>query len=112
MLISLSINILILWVFEAGVPIVAEAEFNVETSLSNEWKWGEQNSFSKSYTATFPVKAGPHETVRAVSTVNKGEIEVPYTIHLSSKSTGTKTETKGIWRGVSTWDLRHTVSNE
>ena len=84
----------------AGIPIVAETEFSIDTSLSNQWTWGEQNSFSKTYTANFPVKAGPHETVRAVSTVNKGEIEVPYTIILSSKSTGTKTETKGTWRGV------------
>lgn len=95
-----------------GVPFVAEAEFSIDTSLSNQWTWGEQNSFTKSYTMTFPVKAGPHETVRAVSTVNKGDIEVPFTIHFVSKSTGVKTETKGIWRGVSTWDLRHTISNE
>ncbi|KAG8985086.1 hypothetical protein FRB94_012017 [Tulasnella sp. JGI-2019a] len=98
--------------FKADIPIVAGAELSVSTSLSNKWKWGEQNSFSKSYTATFLVKAGPHQTVRAVSTVNKGDIEVPYTIYLSSKGTGAKTETKGVWRGVSTWDPRHTVSNE
>ncbi|KAJ3485529.1 hypothetical protein NLI96_g4885 [Meripilus lineatus] len=96
--------------FKAGIPLIAETEFTVEASSTNQWTWGEQTSFSKSYTATFPVKAGPHETVRAVSTVNKGELEVPFTMYLSSKSTGTKTETKGIWRGVSTWDLRHTVS--
>ncbi len=99
-------------IFQAGVPIVAETGFSVEAVPGNWWIRGEQTSFTKSYTATFPVKAGPNETVRAVSTVNKGDIEVPYSIYLSSESTGTKTEAKGIWRGVSTWDLRHTVSNE
>lgn len=55
--------------------------------------------------------ASPYTKVRAVSTVNKGVLEVPYTMYLSSKSTGATTESKGIWRGVSTWDLRHTISN-
>lgn len=55
--------------------------------------------------------ASPYTKVRAVSTVNKGVLEVPYTMYLSSKSTGATTESKGIWHGVSTWDLRHTITN-
>ncbi|KAI0315459.1 hemolytic lectin [Amylostereum chailletii] len=94
---------------KGGVPFIAEGELRIDTSVTNEWKFGEANSFTKTYTASFPVKAGPHETVRAVSTVNRGELEVPYTIHLRSKSTGFKVETKGKWHGVSTWDLRHTI---
>ncbi|OBZ73067.1 hypothetical protein A0H81_07245 [Grifola frondosa] len=95
---------------KAGIPFFAEAELRIDTSFTNDWRFGQSNEFSKSYTASFPVRAGPHMTVRAVSTVNKGELEVPYTIFLSSKSSGVKVETKGRWRGVSTWDLRHTIS--
>jgi hypothetical protein len=84
----------------------------MDMSISQEWKFGEQNSFTTSYVASFPVKAEAGKTVRAVSTVNRGELEVPYTIYMSSKSTGTKVETKGKWRGVSTWDLRHTISED
>ncbi|KAJ3492365.1 hypothetical protein NLI96_g33 [Meripilus lineatus] len=98
--------------FKAGIPLFAEAKFTIDASATNQWTWGEQTSFSKSYTITFPVRAGPNETVRAISTINRGELEVPFTMHLSSRISGTKTETKGVWRGLSTWDLRHTISNE
>jgi hypothetical protein len=45
-----------------------------------------------------------------MATVHVGTLEVPYTLYLSSKSTGTKAQTKGIWHGVSSWDLRHTIT--
>lgn len=98
--------------YVAGIPLIAEGEFAVDTAAPNEWTWGAPHpaSFTKKYAATFRVKAGPHETVHVVSTVNKGELEVPCTVRLSSKSSGAKAETKGVWRGVSSWDLCHTVS--
>ncbi|KAJ7451332.1 hemolytic lectin [Mycena latifolia] len=95
---------------KAGIPEIAEGEFRMDTSISETWTYGKTESFEKTYTASFPVKAGPHMTVHAVSTVNVGTLEVPYTLYLSSKSTGTKAETRGIWRGVSSWALRHSIS--
>ncbi|KAK0431821.1 hemolytic lectin LSLb [Armillaria borealis] len=73
--------------FSAGVPLVAEGKISV--SCISEQRM-------------FPVKAGAHKTVRGVSSVQQGTLEVPYTIHLVSKSGGVWVETKGIWRGVST----------
>ncbi|KAK0231736.1 hemolytic lectin LSLb [Armillaria nabsnona] len=98
--------------FSAGVPLVAEGKISVSASQSNAWSFGTEKSFSKTYTAQFPVKAGPHKTVRGVSSVQQGTLEVPYTIHLVSKSGGVWVETKGIWRGVSTWELHHAISVE
>jgi len=95
--------------FLAGIPFVAEGEISVEVSQTNQWTFGVQNTISKTYGANFPVKAGPWETVHAVSTVQQGTLEVPYTIHLVSKSSGAETLTKGIWSGVSSWSLHHTV---
>nr|BAC78490.1 Hemolytic lectin LSLc [Laetiporus sulphureus] len=97
--------------FKAGVPIFAETEFKVDISVDNQWNWGEENTFSKTCTATFSVRAGPGETVKAVSTVDSGIINVPFTAYLSSKSTGFEVTTEGIWRGVSSWDLRHTLTS-
>ena len=94
----------------AQIPFIAETEFKIEASYRSDWKWGDANSFSKSWTASFPAKAGPLETIRAVSTVTSGELEVPYTIVLRSKVNRVEVETKGIWRGVSSWDLCHTIS--
>jgi len=94
----------------AQFPVIAETEFEIETSYRSDWKWGGANSFTKSWTANFPAKAGPLETIRAVSTVTSGELEVPYTIVLRSKVNRVEVKTKGMWRGISSWDLCHTIS--
>ncbi|KAK0469228.1 uncharacterized protein EV420DRAFT_15892 [Desarmillaria tabescens] len=96
--------------FSVGIPLVAEGKISVSTTLNNEWRFGIQNTFSKTYTAHFPVKAGPQQTVHAVSTVQQGTLDVPYTMHLASKSAGVKVEMEGVWRGVSTWELHHDIS--
>ncbi|KAJ3476704.1 hypothetical protein NLI96_g10979 [Meripilus lineatus] len=95
--------------FSVGIPFIARTEITVDTSTTNEWSWGQQDTFGRAHTANFPVRAGPRETVRAVSSVNRGVLEVPFTMHLSSRSTGTRVVTRGKWHGVSTWDLRHTI---
>lgn len=82
----------------------------VEASSTNTWTWGQTTSYTTQYTANFPVKAGPHKSVRASSVVNQGTLDVPYTMYLSSRSGGVKVQTTGTWRGVSSWDLRHTIS--
>ena len=93
-----------------GIPNIASGKFTVESSTSKTWKWGETTSYSTQYTATFPVKAGPHQSVRAMAVVNQGTLDVPYVMHLSSKSSGVKVQTSGTWRGVSSWDLRYTIT--
>lgn len=95
--------------FIAGIPFIAEGKISVEASATQQWSWGETKSYTTSYNTSFPVTAGPGEVVHALSSVNQGQIDVPFTIHLRSKSKGVKVETKGVWRGVSTWDLRHTI---
>ena len=90
--------------------MIAEGKFSVSASTTNTWTWGKTTEYGIQYTATFPLKAGPHKTVRATSVVNQGTLDVPYTIYMSSKSSGVKVETSGTWRGVSSWDLRHTIT--
>ncbi|KAK0491885.1 hemolytic lectin LSLc [Armillaria luteobubalina] len=98
--------------FSVGIPLVAEGKISTSVSQSNVWTFGTEDSFSKTYTANFPVRAGPHTTVRGVSSVQQGTLEVPYTLHLVSKSAGVSVETKGIWRGVSSWALKHEIRVE
>ena len=81
----------------------------MEASTTNTWTWGKSTSYTTQYTATFPVKAAPHKAYRAMSVANQGTLDVPYTMHLSSKSTGVKVQTSGTWQGVSSWDIRHTI---
>ncbi|KAI0758163.1 hemolytic lectin [Fomes fomentarius] len=96
--------------FSVGIPFVADSTFSIQASSTNEWTWGKTTSYTTQFTATFPVKAGPNETIRAGAVVNQGTLDVPYTLYWSSKSSGVKVQTKGIWHGVSCWDLRYTVA--
>ena len=77
---------------------------------SSTWTWGKTTEYRTRYTANFHVKAGPHKSVRASSMVNQGLLDVPFILYMSSKSDGVKVQTTGTWRGVSSWDLRHTVT--
>ena len=82
----------------------------MESGYSHTWSWGRSNEFTKTWSAKFPVKAAPGKTVRAVSTVTRGELEVPYTIVSKGTMSGKLYEMHGTWRGVSTWDLTHSLS--
>ncbi|KAJ7301694.1 hypothetical protein DFH08DRAFT_906498 [Mycena albidolilacea] len=95
--------------FSAGVPLFGESEFHMDLSVSTSMSWGKESSFQKSFTAEFPVKAAPHSSVRAVSTVHVGTLEVPYTMTLRSRRTGITVVSSGTWHGVSAWNLSHTT---
>ena len=98
--------------FSVGLPVVASLGFEMETSQNQEWKFGTQYSHSKTCTVRLPAKASPHTTVIATSSVNSGDIAVPFTIYLSSKSTGVQVETHGTYHGLTTWDLRHSLKEK
>lgn len=93
-----------------GIPIVDEGTFSVDTSTTNTWTWGSTTSYSTDYTETFPVTASPNTTVLASALVDQGTLNVPYTMYMSSKSTGVSVTTTGTWTGVSSWDLRYTLT--
>jgi len=92
------------------VPTVVESKLSLEASAKNTWTWGKTTEYSTQYTAKFHVKAGPRKSVRVSSVVNQGTLDVPFTMYMSSKSTGVKVQTTGTWRGVSSWDPRHTIT--
>ncbi|KAJ7890735.1 hemolytic lectin [Mycena leptocephala] len=94
-----------------GIPFIFDTEIRVDASSTETRTYGKEESITKTYTATFPVNAGPYSSVRAVSRVNSGILDVPYTLHLRSRSTNTQATSHGTWRGVSTWELTHTLTD-
>jgi len=95
--------------FLAGLPGVAEGKVNASVANEHQFKWGSTDSIAHLWSASFTATIPPHKTIKAVSTVTQGTLNVPYTITLSSKS-GVTTTTTGTWWGTSTWDLRSTVT--
>lgn len=92
--------------FKVGVPVVGDVGVKLDTSHSQEWKVGETKEYSKSYKLTLSVPVAPHTSVRAVSTIKRGSIEIPYTMYLKSPD-GCQVVSRGIYRGVKTWDITH-----
>lgn len=97
--------------------MVADGQLTISTEFSHTFTVGYQTSFQQTYKASFPVKAPPHTTVHAVSTVTKGTLEVPYTLLVIITfpldppfKFGYTMD--GIWHGVSTWDLHHKITKE
>ncbi|KAK0472997.1 hypothetical protein IW261DRAFT_1423968 [Armillaria novae-zelandiae] len=102
-----------LFVFSEAITHTSMFGYTTGFTITVGTEFSEPRShFVKTYTANFPVKAGLGKTVCGVLFVQKGTLEVPYTIQLASKSTGVWVETKGIWRGVSSWELHHLISVE
>ncbi|PPQ78878.1 hypothetical protein CVT25_002421 [Psilocybe cyanescens] len=97
---------------KAGIPFVAEGEISVEASNSHNFTWGTTTTNSKSYTARLPVTARPHTVVRATSSVTRSTIDIPITVYSKSVSTGLEVKTEGKYTGVTTWNLRHSVSQD
>ena len=96
----------------AGIPFVAEGKIEVKASVTNEWKFGSSETFSKNYAANFNVKAGAHSSVRAKATVYAANLTVPYTITLYPKrDRSVKVRTKGNWKGLTTWNLTYQIEN-
>eukprot|EP01083_Nonionella_stella_P178308 629465_1 len=96
---------------KCGLPLVAEGEVSTELSTEHTWTWGTEETTTQSYTASYPVKAGPKSNVQAQGVVMKATLNVPYTITVKSSLDGATFKSSGIWKGVSTWDLNYTVKN-
>ncbi|KAF9072621.1 hemolytic lectin [Rhodocollybia butyracea] len=95
---------------KALVPVIRETKFSVELVSNEMMKFSDPNFFTKSWKASFSVNVDAGQTVRVASTVTRGQVEVPYTMFLRSTIAHIEVETKGIWIGESTWDLRHSTS--
>ena len=95
---------------KAGIPFVAEGGVKVDVANSNTFKWGSTTTTSKTYSAKLPVTAPARSTVRAVSSITRSTLNVPITVYLKSESSGFEVQTQGVYTGVTTWDLRHTVT--
>ncbi|KAJ6530577.1 hypothetical protein B0H19DRAFT_1273582 [Mycena capillaripes] len=87
--------------FSASIPSFDPTfEFNVFSEFSTSMTWGKELSSQQSYSIGSTVKAAPHSSVLVVWIVNICNLEMPYTMTLRSRSTGTTVESFGIWHGV------------
>ncbi|KAH9475654.1 hypothetical protein JR316_0011211 [Psilocybe cubensis] len=96
---------------KTGVPLVSEGSIKVDATSTSNFTWGSTTKKSKAYKATFPVTAPPHSTVVATSSVTQSTLDIPFTIYSKSKS-GVVVETEGMYYGVTTWNLRHIITQK
>jgi len=101
----------------AGVEISAktpvyEGKASVSAASATTSTYGKETSVSKILTFSYTITAPPGKKVTVVAQVIQTEMDIPYTMCLSSKSTGTETEMKGTWKGFTTISAGTTQTDE
>lgn len=94
--------------FSGGTPTVGVSGY-VEVTGSYNYTWGSQKTITKQYKSTIPVVVGPHSTCRVTTMISTGELTVPYVMFFKSERTGVVYESRGVWHGVTNWDLRTVI---
>ena len=93
-----------------GTPKIG-AEGSLEISAYYDYTWGKEETISKTYTASYPLKVAPYSTYKATAVVQKASLSVPFVMHFKLKDTGVIREARGIWNGVTTWNLHYKVDD-
>lgn len=92
--------------FKAGIPFLAENKTTVKinTSTTNTWKFGEENTTVQTYSHRSDVEVPPHKRVQLIAQVTKGKLDVPYRAKIRAGD-GSIQWIEGTWDGVSTANL-------
>ncbi|KAJ7752341.1 hypothetical protein B0H16DRAFT_1837454 [Mycena metata] len=92
--------------FEAsgGLPVVANGKVVVGSTQSVGWTLGTVQMVDETHNVQISLNIPPYTNASAVVTISVGKAEVPYILYLSSKLTGTRAQSKGIYRGSTGWD--------
>jgi hypothetical protein len=97
----------------ARIPGVvgAKAEFSSDLTISGTLKNGQTDVYETTHTFNKPVTTAPNHISAATTIITIGELEVPYTMYLVSKSTRGQTQSRGIWRGTTGWNVRSEIAS-
>ena len=95
--------------FKTGIPFVAEGKVSVKATASYEYKYGTQKSVSRSREATYTCPGVPRRNTVCTARLHYNKVDVPYTMVLKHKSKGCTCESKGIFTGVASTDMKMDV---
>lgn len=105
---SAGVEIGVKWSFSAGVPFVANSEFEVSVSASYTHTWGGENGTRETITSSTNVTVPPRQKARASIIVRNANIDVGFTYTQKIVwSTGKSEEEKktGIYNNVDSWTV-------
>ena len=103
---SLDVSIGVSTKFKAGIPQLASNTTTVElnTSTSNTWSFGEENSTTQKWERESSVKVPPGGYIQRTGSVTKGSLNVAYRAKIRAAD-GTISWIEGTWIGASTVNL-------
>jgi len=103
---SLDVSIGVSTMFKAGIPFLATNKTTVEinTSTSNTWKFGEENTTTQSWEHSTPVKVPARGFIQRTGTVTRGNMDVAYRAKIRAAD-GSISWIEGTWNGASTINL-------
>jgi hypothetical protein len=99
------------FLLECGIPVFELGAFGLSTLTGSKWAFREHTEFSRMWEGAVPAERVETRGGDGCPTVRltRGELEVPFKLVLVSTTSGTETEMRGVWRGMSTWDARFFV---
>jgi len=92
--------------FKTGVPYIAEGKVKVSTEFSATFAIGKTETSTKTVTLTANPAVPAQSSVRASLVYTKADISVPWTATAHFAGTTVTKQVKGLWGGVTTYDLR------
>ena len=100
--------------FEAGVPFVVSAEFEISVSASYSHEWGGEVGQKQTVSSSTTVTVPPKKKARAKIIIRNAQIEIGFTYTqeiLWSNGQSEKTVKTGIYNNVDSWHVDVTLDN-
>ena len=100
--------------FEAGVPFVASAEFEISVSASYSYEWGGEEGKKQAIKTSTTVKVPPRMKAFATVIVRNAQIDVGFTYTqkiLWSNGQSEQTTKTGIYNNVDSWHVDVVLDN-
>lgn len=103
------------WDAGVQVPLLGKMggtfNFSTEFGYAHSRTSGQDRSETKEYKRSLKVQVPPFTKVTATAVLWKQEMEIPYTLDMQLCD-GEVVQSSGLWKGVSAFNLEHTVEEE
>ena len=100
--------------FEAGVPFVASAEFEISLTASYSHEWGGEEGTKQTITTSTTIIVPPHKKGRATVIVRNAQLDVGFTYTqkiLWSNGESEQVTKTGIYSNVDSWHVDVVLEN-
>jgi len=86
--------------FKVSVPLIAETEISVTTTVSTDFTWGKETSVTEERSSTFSCAAPAGKYVICKGIITSVMADIPYTMTIRNKVYGCTCTSNGVYQAV------------